>query len=148
MCRKWVIPYLYTLRRTTSYAYTLPIPFAYLITYIPILLHALPILIHWLGSRLSAPYLNTLPTRLGNTRQPSPANQNRVLRHTSRHSIRIENGKNPSTSSANQNRVLRYPSRQPIRIEHCVVITSPKSSRLGVKTLLGSRLESARYSLS
>ena len=69
------------------------------------------------SSRLSAPYLNTLPTR----------------------------------QHSRQNRVLRHQSRQPIRIEYYVtrvVITSPESSRLGVKTLLGSRLESARYSLS
>ena len=47
--------------------------------------------------------------------------------------------------------------RQPIRIEYYVTrvvsqsessITSPESSRLGWKALLGSRLESARYSLS
>ena len=54
--------------------------------------------------------------------------------------------------------------RQPIRIEYYVTrvvsqsessitspescITSPESSRLGLKTLLGSRLESAHYSLS
>ena len=117
----------------------------------PILIHAYPILIPLLGFRLSAPYLNTcipylntltqlpfsapylntLPTRLGSTlgsRQP----------------IRIEH---PRLSATNQNRVLRHPSRQPIRIEYYitrVVITSPESFRLGVKTLLGSRLESAR----
>ena len=101
-----------------------------------ILIHASPILDSVFGSRLhilihchlsyyieSVPNLNTLPTRLG----------------------------------SRQNRVLRHPSRQPIRIEYYVTrvvnqsessITSPESSRLGVKTLLGSRLESARYSLS
>ena len=65
----------------------------------------------------SAPYLNTLPTRLGST---LGSRQNRVLRLPSRQPIRIEHGKNPSTSSTNQNRVLRNPSRQPIRIEHYV----------------------------
>ena len=50
----------------------------------PILIHASPILIHELGFWLSAPYLNILPTRLGNTREPSATNQNRVLRHPSR----------------------------------------------------------------
>ena len=89
----------------------------------------------------SAPYLNTLSTRLGTT-------LGKIECHASRQPIRVEHGKNPSTSSANQNRVLRHPSRQPIRIEYYVVITSPESSQLGLKTLLGSRLESARYSLS
>ena len=65
----------------------------------------------------SAPYLNTLSTRLGST---LGSRQNRVLRHPSRQPIKIEHGKNPSTSSANQNLVLRHPSRQPIRIEHYV----------------------------
>ena len=67
----------------------------------------------------------------------------------------------PRLSTANQNQVLCHPSRQPIRIEYYVtqvvsqseastrvVITSPESSRLGVGTLLGSRLLSARYRLS
>ena len=48
-------------------------------------------------------------------------------------------------------------SRQPIRIEYYVTqvvsqsessITSPESSRLGSRSLLSSRLESARHSLS
>ena len=91
---------------------------------------------------VSAPYLNTLSTRLGKTRQPLPANQNRVLRHPSHQPIRIENGKKPSTSSANQNRVLRNPSRQPIRIEHYV------TRELSARVEDPSRLESARYSLS
>ena len=62
-CRKWVIqltPYLYTWSRTTHYPntlnriipyYTLPNAIAYLNTCIPILIHALPILIHWFGFR-------------------------------------------------------------------------------------------------
>ena len=46
--------------------------------------------------------------------------------------------------------------RQPVRIKYYVtgvvsqsesIITSPESSRLGWKTPLGSRLDSARYSL-
>ena len=80
--------------------------------------------------------------------------------------------KTEELSAANQNRaqktpILRQPIRiehaktlqllQPIRIEYYVTrivshsessITLPESSRLGWKTLLGSRLESARYSLS
>ena len=96
-CRKWVIPYLYTLRRTLGHAYTLPNAIAYLntcITYLNtltrpstpciaylntlsrlrILIHALPILLHWVGFWLhilihnllilihcpTIPYLNTL----------------------------------------------------------------------------------------
>ena len=67
-------------------------------------------------------------------------------------------------SAANLNWFVRHPSHQPIRIEYYVSrvvsqsessitsaelsITSPESSRLGLKTLLGSRLESAHYSPS
>ena len=45
-CRKYRIPDLNTLSRTIPYAYTLPNAIAYLNTCIPILIHALPILIH------------------------------------------------------------------------------------------------------
>ena len=45
-CRKYPIPYLNTLNRTIPHAYTLPNAIAYLNTCIPILTHALPILIH------------------------------------------------------------------------------------------------------
>ena len=50
-CRKWVIPYLYTLRRTLGYAYTLPKAIAYLNTCIP--------------------YLNTCITYLNTLTRPS-----------------------------------------------------------------------------
>ena len=50
---------------------------------------------------------------------------------------------NTLQSAANQKRFLRHPNRQPNRIES----TSPKSSRIGLKTLLGSRLQSAQHSL-
>ena len=80
----------------------------------PILRHALLILTHLLGFRLSATYLITCIAYLNTLTwlhilihyQPISAppelssNQNRAR-------------KNPSTSSANQNRVLRNPSRQP-----------------------------------
>ena len=105
-CRKRVIPYLYTLKRTLAHAYTLPKAFTYLNTCIPILIHALPLLIHWLGFRLSAPYLKTL-NRHDLSRQPRAP-------------------KNPRLSAANQNRLLRHPRRitslscQPIRFEHYV----------------------------
>ena len=85
-----------------------------------ILIHVLTILIHWLGFRLSVPYLNTCITYLNtlirlsalrsiSCRLSSAANQKRPLHHPSRQPIRIEHQKNPSISSANQNRVLRHP---------------------------------------
>ena len=114
----------------------------------PILIHwaeLYPILIHW------AEHTQLVPK----TEEMSAANQNRAQ-------------KNPSTSSAFQNRVLRHPSSQRIRIEYYITrhpikfeyyvtrvvsqsesgITSPESSRLGWRSLPGSRIESARYSLS
>ena len=89
----------------------------------------------------SAPYLNTLSTRLGST---LGSRQNRVLRHPSRQPIRIEN---PSTSSANQNLVLRHPSRQPIRIEHYVTrvvyyVTRELSARVEEPSRLSARVGS------
>ena len=155
---KMNIPYLYTLRQTKSYAYTLPILFAYLNTYIPISIHALPILIHWLGFRLSTPYLNTLPTHLGS--------QLRILIHcrlvwaipeNPRQPIRIEYYVTRVVSQSESRTEKTHQLRRPIRVEYYVTrvvsqsksnITSPESSRLGWKTLLGSRLESARCSLS
>ena len=57
---------------------------------------------------------------------------------------------NTLQSAANQIRVLRHANRQPIRIEHYV--TRELSARPEVpsrlSTRLGSRLDSARYSLS
>ena len=53
-CRKDPIPYLNTLNQTMPYACTLPNAIAYPNTCIPILIHALPILIHSVGFRLSA----------------------------------------------------------------------------------------------
>ena len=55
-CRKRVFPYLYTLRRTIRYAYTLPKAIAYLTTCIPYLNTCITYLITL--TRLSA--LNTL----------------------------------------------------------------------------------------
>ena len=123
----------------------------------------------------SAPYLNTLSTRLGST-LGSP--QNQVLRHPSRQPIRIEHGKTHQlrqpirieyyvtrvVSQSESSTEKTHQLRQPIRIEYYVTrvvsqsessitspescITPPESSRLGWRSLLGSRLESARYSLS
>ena len=145
-------------------------PFLILIHALPILrhrlhilIHALPILIPLLGFRLSAPYpntciaysyvgfrlhifpdssrqhlrlsapyLNTLPTRQP-IRIEHPRldkNEHYANRVVSQSASSI---KSPE-SSTNQNRALRHPSR------HYV---TPESSRLGVRTLLGSRLESA-----
>ena len=115
-------------------------------------------------TRLSTPcitYLNTwtrlhilihcrLVSALGKNRVSS-ANQNRTWKKPINFVSQSESSITSPDSSANQNRVLRHPIRQPIRIEYYVtrvVIKSPESSRLGWKTLLGSRLESARYSLS
>ena len=79
------------------------------------------------------------------TEELSAANQNRARKtHIFRQPIRIEHGKTLQLC-------------QPIRIEYYVTrvvsesessITSPESSRLGLKTFLGSRFDSALYSLS
>ena len=106
---------------------------------LPILIHASPILILWLGFRLSTPYLNTLDRHDSSQQHPR---QRISIEHPSRQ---------PKTpSAANQNRVLRNWSRQPIRIEYCVtrVVTRELSAPEGPFSALGSRLESARYSLS
>ena len=118
----------------------------------PTLIHALPILIHLLGFRLLAPYLNTL-NRHKSSGQP----------------IRIEHPRQPIRNEYYVTRVVSQSkwntlgSRQPIRIEYYVIrvisqsalsvtspessITSPESSWLWWRSLLGSRLESSRYSL-
>ena len=72
----------------------------------------------------------------------SAPNQNR-----SRHPIRIEHGKKPSTSSANQNRVLRHPNHQPIRIEHYLTwvehyVTRELSATVEVPSRLSARVGS------
>ena len=99
-------------------------------------------------SRLSAPYLSRLvsatPSTLGSISlyiADSATNQNRTPsaldkkgHYVNRVVSQSESSITSRESSANQNRALRHPSR------HYV---TPKSSRLGVRTLLGSRLESA-----
>ena len=124
-CRKWVIPYLYTLRRTIAYAYIIPNFIAYLNTCIPylntwttqlntlsrlpilihvlpIFIHALPILIQWLGFWLHILIHWTYTTRLGSQSESS----------------------------------TREPSALGSQLESS--ITSPESSRLGWRSLLGS----------
>ena len=94
-----------------------------------ILIHALPILLHGLGFRLSAPYLNTRIFYLNTLSRLSapcityPYTLSRLhnlihcrLGNQSESSITSH----PRLSAANQNRVLRHPSRQPIRIEYYV----------------------------
>ena len=116
----------------------------------PIFIHwteLYPIFIHWadlypiLIHCWSIPYLNTLSRTI-----PYLSTLTRTIPYL-----------NTLQSAANQIRVLRNPSRQPIRIECYVTrvvsqsessITSPERSRLVWRSLLGSRLESARYSLS
>ena len=133
-CQEGVIPYIYTLRRATACAYRLRNANTYLNTCIHMLLHTLPILIHWLGFRfpiliyalpisihwvsfrVSAPYLNTYTAYLytNTTRQPT-----RIEDYITRVVSQSESG-----------------------------ITSLECFRLRWKTFLGSRLFSARYSLS
>ena len=90
-CRKRGFPYLYTMRRTIAYAYTLPNVSAYLktcFTYPNTL------------TRLSAPNLNTL------NRHDSAANQ---TREPSALGSQSEMSTTSHESSANQTRVLRHP---------------------------------------
>ena len=142
------------MKRTIAYA--LPNAIAYLNTCIPCLITCITYLntltrLSALGSILYTciAYLNTWnrlsarPTRL---EPESAANQNRARK-------KPLNFVSQSESSTEKTIQLR----QPIRIEYYVTrvvsqsessITSPESFRLGWKTLLGSGLESARYSLS
>ena len=96
---------------------------------LPILIHASPILIQWLGFRLPIlihawpiliPGLGFRLHILILCRLVSATNQNRAPESSANH--------NREPSSANQNRVLRQPSRQPIRIEYYV--TRELSARL------------------
>ena len=173
-CRQRVIPYLYPLKR--SIAYALPNAIAYLDTCIPYLNTCIAYLntcipylntciaylntcIPYLNTltRLSAPYLITCIPFLSKLTRLSAPYLNTLNRHdSSRQPIRIELPSLQPITIENH--------RQPIRIGYYVTrvvsqwessitspessITSPESSRLGWRTLLRSRLESARYSLS
>ena len=112
----------------------------YLNTCIPVIIHALPILIHWVSFQLhilihASPILihwvgfqlNILPTLLGKQSESSVT--------------RVEH---PRLSATNQNRVLRNPSRQPIRIEHYVtrVVTWELSARPEDPSRLSARVGS------
>ena len=151
-CRKRLIPYLNTLKRTIAYA--LPNAIAYLNTCIPYLKACITYLSTL--TRLSGlgPISLTNTTRLGSTlgsRQPiriayyvtRVVNQSKLSTERTlklRQPIRIEHGKNHSASSANQDQVLRNPSLQPIRIEHYV--TRELSARVGDPSRLSARVGS------
>ena len=150
-CRKRVIPYLYTLRRTIAYAYTLRNAIAYLNTCIPYLNTC--ITISNTLTRLSA--LGSISQYIEPTRLVSAANQNRASENT-RQPIRIKYYVTRLVSQSESSTEKTHPLRQPIRIVYYVTrvvnqsessITWPESSRLGWRSLLGSRLDSARYSL-
>ena len=132
-----------------------------------ILIHALPILIHGLGFRLSAPYLNTCITYLNTLSQLSAPYLNTCITypntlsrlsapcitylytlsrlHTLIHcrlgnQSKSSNTSHPRLSAANQKQVLRNPSRQPIRIKHYV--TQELSARVEVPSRLSTRFGS------
>ena len=120
-CRKWVIPFFYTLGRTIAYAYTLPKAIAYLNTYFPILIHALPILILWLSFRLLAPYLITCIAYLNTLSRlsaPYPNTCTASLNTLCRPPILIH--RLPPTRLGNQSESSTLGSRQPIRIDYYV----------------------------
>ena len=101
--------------------HALPILIYWLGFRLHILIHALPILTHLLGFRLSAPYLNTCityPNTLGRLSAPYLNTCITYLNILSRFSgrptrqpIRIEHYVTRELSAADQNRVLRHPSR-------------------------------------
>ena len=84
-----------------------------------ILIHALPILIHWLGCRLSAPYPNTCITYLNTLSRLSAPN----LADSSRQPIRVEyyvtrvvSQSESSITSPESSRRLEDPSRLSARV--------------------------------
>ena len=151
-CRKRVIAYLYTLKRTIAQA--LPNAIAYLNTCIPYLKECITYLktLTRLSGLDSISWTDT--TRLGSTlgsRQPlriayyvtrvvsqSELSTEKTLKL--RQPIRTEHEKNHSTSSANQDQVLRNPSRQPIRIEH--YFSRELSARMGEPSRLSVQVGS------
>ena len=152
-CRKWINPYLYTLRRTRALAFTLPNAISYLKTCTPCL-NTCIIYLNTL-TRLSPPYLNTCTTYPYTlSRLPAPYLNTctaYLYTNTTRQPIRIEH---PRTLG----------SRQPIEIEYYVTrvvsqskssITSPESSANQNRALCYPRALgwgwgpfSTRYSLS
>ena len=116
-CRKYPIPYLYTLSRTTLYLYTLnrTIPYLYTLNRTIPYLNTLSRLIPYLNTlSRTIPYLNTLSRLIPyvktlsrtipylNTLRKNPnLTQNQILVGSQSES----STKNPKNSSANQNRV-------------------------------------------
>ena len=117
---------------------------------VPILLHAFPSLIHWLGFRLSAPYLNTCIAYLNTLSQLHiPLHALPILIHwVDSISYYIETTRLVSavTSAASQKRVLRYPSRQPIRIEYHSFEKHPRDLAQGGRPF--SALSSSRLAIA
>ena len=108
--------------------------------------------------KMSIPYLYTLPNTLGscpkqkNCRQPIRIEHEKNLQL--RQPIRIEYYVTRVVSQSESNTKKNLQLRQPIRIEYYVTrvvsqsesnITSPESSRLGWKTLRGSRRLAIAY---
>ena len=149
-CRKYPIPYLYTLSQTISYLYTLnrAIPYLYILNRTIPYLNTLSRTIPYLNtlSRI-IPYVNTLSRTI-----PYLNTLSRTLPYlnTLSRTIPYVNtlGKNPilaqnqilvgSQSQSSTKKTLK--PRQPIKIEYHSAEKKPKSSRLGWRTLLGSRL--------
>ena len=148
-CRKNVIPYLFTLKRTIAYAYILPNAIAYLNTCIAYLNTCLTYLNTL--TRLSAPYPNTL-NRHDSYRQPIRIEHPRTL--GTRQPIRI---KYYVTRVVSQSESSSFGSRQPIRIGYYVTrvvsqsessSTSPKNTReLSARVEVPSRLSGRLGSL-
>ena len=118
---------------------------------------------------ISCRLVSAAPSALGKieyyvTRVVSQSESSMEKTHQLRQPIRIEYYVTRVVSQSESSMEKTHQLRQPIRIEYYVTrvvnqsessitspessITSPQSSRLGWRTLVGSRLESARYSLS
>ena len=128
-------PYLYTLRQTIAYVYTLPNAIAYLNTCIPYLNTCITYLNTL--TRLSAlGYISLYiePTRLvsaaKNTQKPSATNQHRLVCHSRRQPIRIEHFVIRIVSQPESSTEKIHQLSQPIRIEYYVtwVVSQSESS--------------------
>ena len=116
-----------------------------LILWLHILIHALTILIHWLSFRLSVPYLNKCINYLNTLSRLSAPYINTCIAYLNT----LTRLSAPYPNTLNRHDSSRQHPRQPIRFEYYVIqvvsqsqssITSPESSRLGVRTLLDSWL--------
>ena len=128
-CQKWVFSYIYTLRGTIVYAYTLPNAFAYLNTCI-LHLNTCTTYLNTL-TRLLTPYLNTCTTNFNVlSRLPIETCTAYLIYDTTRQPIRTLVSQSESSIT---------PSRQLIKVEYYVTrvvnqskssITSPESTQL------------------